>query len=765
MRSFSGKPPSGGFAKLGAFAARRPWWLLGAWLLLLLLAAPLSQRAPARLFGGSGDIAGSASLRADSLLNADFANPYSQLLVVTLRDTAAADSLSDLVRRLDKALSGLTWTGAVMTTETMLDKRLLPAPGTGEVILIGIKAASVRETELAIPAVRAAVDSVLLPVRQGRPGLDWAVTGRAALTYDLNLFSTKDTAAAEGKVLPLTLIILLLAFGSVAASGIPVSLGIVATTVAMAAVGWCAGHWVVSNIVQSTVSMIGLSVGIDYSLLIVHRYREALAARAGDARGAKPDRRLQGEAMAECLATAGQAVFLSGLTVMIGLGGTFFTPIMETRSIGWGGCIVVCVSVAAALTLLPPLLVVLGGALEWPRVFSRRFAGAGSGARWRAWSEWVMRRAPLCACIGLACIAVLAWPARYSRFGFPERAFIPQELGFTRGYAMLEKMGLESVVRPINVILTAPQGGILDSSRIPALYGFSAAIRKDPAVARILGPVDLSDKWPVAKYLSLYADTAAAWETVPFVRDAYLSRDGRSLLMEVLCKPEVLLEEQKTLARKLPSLAPSGVSVEVGGQAVYYNDFDRSMRKAYAPSIGFVLAVTFAALLAFFRSPLVACKALAMNALSVLAGYGMVVFVFQLGYGASLFGAPGPTDVVPLTIPLMIFCILFGLSMDYEVFLLSRIREGWLSTGNNTRAVAEGVAATGRMITNAAMIMVAVFGAFAFARVVLVQMLGLGLAVAVLVDATIIRVLLVPSLMRMAGKWNWWPASDPERGS
>jgi RND superfamily putative drug exporter len=205
-----------------------------------------------------------------------------------------------------------------------------------------------------------------------------------------------------------------------------------------------------------------------------------------------------------------------------------------------------------------------------------------------------------------------------------------------------------------------------------------------------------------------------------------------------------------------------GMRIELGGQPVYYNDFDVAMKAAYGRSIGFVLFITCLVLLLVFRAPLVAVKALVLNALSVLAGYGVVVWVFQQGHGSAWLGVSGPTGVVPLTIPLLIFCILFGLSMDYEVFLLSRARAAFQRTGDNTASVREALADTGSVITSAALIMVAVFGAFAFARVVLVQMLGVGLAAAVLVDATVIRCLLGPALMRVAGGWNWWPlAANP----
>jgi RND superfamily putative drug exporter len=230
------------------------------------------------------------------------------------------------------------------------------------------------------------------------------------------------------------------------------------------------------------------------------------------------------------------------------------------------------------------------------------------------------------------------------------------------------------------------------------------------------------------------------------------------------------LAELRALANDIPSLlGEPSLQVEVGGQAQYYNDFDRAVGHSYPFTIALVLGMSTLILLLFFRAPLASAKAIVLNLFSVAAGYGMVVLVFQLGYGAPLFGQATGTGAVPITVPLVIFCILFGLSMDYEIFLLSRVRSVFLATGDNLRSIREGLADTGAIITSAALIMVAVFGAFAFARVVIVQMIGLGLAVAVLVDATVIRSLLGPALMQVAGRWNWWPlqaqARQNRRGS
>jgi RND superfamily putative drug exporter len=245
-------------------------------------------------------------------------------------------------------------------------------------------------------------------------------------------------------------------------------------------------------------------------------------------------------------------------------------------------------------------------------------------------------------------------------------------------------------------------------------------------------------------------------------REAFISEDRRQLLFRIIPSGDSTLADLRSLASAIPAmLKAETLTLQVGGQAQYYNDFDRAVWRSYPLTIGLVLTLSALILLLFLRAPLASAKALLLNLLSVAAGYGMVVLVFQLGHGATLFGQAGGTGAVPMTVPLVIFCILFGLSMDYEIFLLSRVRAIFVATGDNVRSIREGLADTGAVITSAALIMVVVFGAFAFARIVIVQMIGLGLAVAVLVDATLIRSVLGPALMQVAGKWNWWIPGQP----
>ena len=748
-------------ARLGSFCARHARGVVAVWALLLVLAMVGADRLPALLTGGSGDIPDSPSLRVDTLLRTEFSNAHAQLLFLALRSPsleAEPEFAANLFQALQQRWMESPLIADVMLEEDLLDKRMLPPPGSGHIAIISLKAANVREAEQAIPMLRTAAEPLLRAAQRRHPDLVWAITGRAALTYDLNRFNAEDITKAEFRALPLTLLILVFAFGSLVASGMPLLLGLTSTVLTLGLVYLAAQFSIVSNLVQNVASMLGLAVGIDYSLFIIHRYRQELR-RLEAAPAADDPAVFRRTALEAAMATAGLAVFYSGLTVLIGMGGLFFTPLMETRSLGFGGGVVVAVAVLASLTLLPGLMTLFGPIFEWPGFMSRALRGSGARKHWDAWADTVMRFPVVGAFISLVVLLLLAWPGIHTRFGFPEGPFVPAELEFTRGMELLRGMKLKGLLSPVQVVLTDTTGGkALTVARVPVLLAFSARLRADARVATVQGPVDLADDWSPARYQTLYANIDAAFASMPMVREYFVSQDEKRLLIQVVPREESTLEDIKALARAIPGwMKIPGLRADLGGQAVYYNDFDAAMKAAYGRCIGFVLSVTFLALLLGFRAPLVAGKAVVLNVLSVLAGYGVVVFVFQLGHGSSWFGVSAPTGVVPLTIPLLIFCLLFGLSMDYEVFLLSRAQEEFQRTGDNARSVRHALADTGPVITSAALIMVAVFGAFAFARVVIVQMLGLGLAVTVLVDATIIRVLLGPALMQLAGRWNWWP--------
>ena len=750
---------------LAAFCGRFPVLVILVWLAAVTAASVGASNLHERLYGGSGDVPGSASLRVDRLLREHFPTSVSPSLVLTVRspsldrDPEALFELFSLLR--------IRWfedeqVADVIVEGDVEDRRLLPAPGTGHVAIVSLRTETLLEAEQMTPRLRAAAEPLLREAKARHPDLEWALTGRPALTYDLNRFNDEDTKRAELLALPLTLLILLFAFRSLVAASLPLVLALVSTAVTLGLLSLLAGSIALSNLVQSIAGMVGLALGIDYSLFLIHRYRTAVARlRTADPQMSESE--IGRQALHEAMTNAGAAVFYAGLTVLVGMGALLMTPLMDTRSMGLGGCLVVAVTVAAALTLLPALLTLIGPVrLEWPRLLSSRLHGERARRRWAWWAEVVTRRPGTAAIASTAALLVLSAPALETRFGWPEAPFLPAELEFTRGMEMLEGMRMRGLLSPVPLILTDERGGeALTAERVPALLEFSARLRSDPRVAFVRGPVDLAEDWPPQRYRALYRDVDRALAENGMLRTQFVSPDRNRLLMWAIPADDWTVESTQALVREIPGwMAVPGLRLDIGGQAQYSTDLDVAFADAYVPAVGFVLIVSFLVLLLFFRAPLVAAKALLLNTLSVAAGYGMVVYVFQLGHGSEWLGVAAPTESVPITIPMMIFCILFGLSMDYEVFLLSRAKTAFDRTGDNEESIREAVAETGTVITSAALIMAAVFGAFALARVVIVQMLGLGLAVAVLVDATIIRSLLGPALMQLAGRWNWWPRQE-----
>jgi RND superfamily putative drug exporter len=326
-------------------------------------------------------------------------------------------------------------------------------------------------------------------------------------------------------------------------------------------------------------------------------------------------------------------------------------------------------------------------------------------------------------------------------------------------------MGVAGYITPIRILVEVPEGkSVTQAINLRGLRALSDSMRADPRVADVRSLVDLEPGTSMLAYSLLYSDLDSARTTYREFLDAYLSRDQRATLIDVIPRDSTSLTSTMDLVTKIRGLASGGAirqlrdsRVLVGGYVAGAVDLQTEMLRRFPLLIALVLGTTAVMLAIAFRSVLVPLKAVLMNSLSVSSTFGVIVLVFQFGWGAKLFGLEGATEAIFVFIPVLVFAVVFGLSMDYEVFLLSRMKEVFDRTGRNTEATMEGLSATASVISSAALIMIFVFGAFAFARVLVMKFLGFGLALAVLLDATIIRMVLVPAFMHLMGKWNWWP--------
>ncbi len=722
------------FYQLGALAVRRRWVVLAVWIVAFLAVGPFLGKLNARLSQGGFEVPGSQSDQVRRAVETEFKGQFefSDLLVMHSGSLTAQDpAFRQTFDAIRTALTRAPGVGAV-SDAYVSPERSISRDGHTLWATVGL-------TDNQDEALHHADDlnAAVARASRGRP-VQALLTGAAPFYSVFSQTTTHDLERAEKVALPISLLILILAFGSLVAAGMPLALALLSLAISFGVISAIAATTTVSIFAQNVASMIGIGVGIDYSLFILNRYREGLRA------GLEP-----ADAVAEAIATSGKAVFVSGLTVVVALSGTQLVNLAAFRSMGFSAMIAVFFAMAAALTLLPALLGFVGRKVDSLSLHRRK---SEESRMWHRWATWVMRRPWPALLVTLAIVALLAAPALHLRLGSSGPSILPAGSGPRVAAEITARAFGEGQVAPVQVMVTDPRG--VTGAGFADLYRLAGEIAKDPEVARVDSLATLVPGAPVEQAQAALASPQVA----PFVK-SLVAPDGNKTLLSVISKHGAQSQESSDLVirlrRELPSLLPAGDTAAVGGDPGLNVDINHEMEGKLIPVVALVLVLSFLVLLVFLRSLLLPLKAILMNTASVLAAYGLMVFVFQDGHFTRLLDFDAAHHVDSF-LPLFLFCILFGLSMDYEVFLLARIREEYLRTGVNTEAVGWGLEHTARIITSAAAIMVTVFGAFAFARMLPIKELGFGLAAAVLLDATIIRVIMVPATMRLMGKWNWW---------
>lgn len=731
------------------------WWVIAAWAVLALLAGPRAARVQHILTVRGAFRENTESARASELIKAAFPSPFADYLALVVhgpvswknrRFAAVLDSLTAAVVRRP-------YVSQVISVQAIGESTFVSKDSRTTFLIAAL--APERTDSISsnfMPDIRTAVRDVLARM-PGAAGFDVKVTGNPALDYDVRTISTEDTRDGERRVLPLTLAVLVLAFGALVAAMLPVIVGVLAITIALGLVTVAARYQTMSVFVLTITTMVGLGVGIDYSLLIVTRYREELN------RGLSPL-----DAAVRTIQTAGSAVVTSGLTVVVGFAALVTTPLTETRSVGIGGLLVVGVAVLLATTFLPAVLAVLGRNIDRPRWLARPLARFHAPTGWERWARWLGHRPWRAIAAGGATIALLTFPLTAIRIGLPATNWFPPQSESSQGLTELRHMGASGVIQPTRVVVQLPEGeSALSARRLSGLKALTDSLRKDRRVKAVRGVASIRSRMSMLQLALFYSKPTAVRDRYPEFFNAYLSADNRTTLVDVIPADTVSLTGLMEVARTARGVVARGVrgltgaEVLVGGFAAASVDLQHDVLARLPGVVALILGITAVMLFIAFRSLLVPLKAVLLNCLSVGAAFGLTVLVFQHGYGAKLFGLEGPTEAIWSLVPVLVFATVFGLSMDYEVFLLTRVKEVFDKTGRNDHATMEGLSATASTITSAAFIMILVFGIFAFSRVLAVQLIGFGLAAAVFLDATLIRMVLVPAIMHIAGRWNWWP--------
>ena len=711
-----------GFARLGALTVRRRIPILVLAALFVVVSAVLGGGVVSRLSSGGFDDPGSDSAKAATALAGRFdAGPSDVVLVVGAASGASVDSpaVARAAQALATRLTGEQGVRDVSSYWTTRAPAMRSTDGTLALITARLDqsgdAAQKRAGQLAEELAGPTPDGVL----------DVHVSGAPVVFHEVGHTIETDLQRAESIAIPITMLLLLLVFGTLVASGLPAVIG------AVAVLGSFFALWVTTQITDvsifaiNLVTALGIGLGIDYALFIVTRFREELG------RGRSPH-----DAVVRTVATAGRTVVFSGITVGIALSALLVFPQFFLRSFAYAGIATVSLAVLAAVIVLPALLAVLGTRVNRFRVLPSATEVPDHGF-WYRLSSFVMARPWPVLVGGVALLVALGLPFFRVTFGQTDDRVLPKTSQAAQAGQLLRDKFDARESDPLTVV---GQQSTADPRTVTA---YAAALSKVDGVTR----VDAS----TGSY-SHGAEVAPA--TPASARFTPPRGDGTWLSVVVDVEPYSTAGKQVVEdLRAVPS--PLGTTY-VGGDAAVFADSQNAMGARLPFALGIIAIATFILLFLFTGSVVLPIKALVLNTLSLSATFGAMVWIFQEGHLSQWLGDFTVTGELDTSMPILMFCIAFGLSMDYEVFLLSRIKEEYDRTGDNTSAVQHGLQRTGRLVTSAAALMAIVFLAFASSGVTIIKMLGIGVALAVLVDATIVRGLLVPAFMRIAGDLNWW---------
>jgi RND superfamily putative drug exporter len=723
----------------------RRFWVSGIVLVAVIALLPFSFHSDRHLETATRVEGSQAETVRQELANR-FRSPFVDRVVLVIQGLPPADSEQG-GQALETIVAALKEQPGVSGVVSYLELRdpIFLGRGGGTFVLVGLSSTE-GSVESIVPKLHQLARSLENQLRGHYPAVKLELTGEIPLNFDIRKASADDVRRSEILVIPATLALLLVAFGSLIAALIPLAVGQLAIATTLAITGFLAQRWHLSILVQNMATMLGLGLGIDYALLMVSRFREAISAGH------------DGPAASVIAAhQAGRTLLISASTVAIGFLALLTVPISEIRSIGIAGILVAGTSVLLTNTLVPAVLALLGPRIDvgrlpfTPKLDAHRAEHTGN--RWRQWGKVIVAHPWLALLVAGTPLLLLAWQVRHLDTSVPRGDWLPQSAESVHALDILKQMDRDGVVQSLRVIVELPTDSIANTDAgWNALDRFTKRLASDPRCDRVISITTIAQ-----------SNRSSLPDLPRETHRTFLSSDGRAALLEVLPRGSVSLRDQVNWVRELRKTgAPAltgvpGATLLVGGIPALNADYETIIRDRFPSVTALVVGGTLLALLWGFRSIFAALKAIALNLFSVAASFGALVFVFQKGHGSSLLGVPGGTDSVFPLVPIVAFAIVFGLSMDYEVFLVARVLEARRSGLSEVDAIPEGLARTAGLITSAAAIMIVVFGAFTFGDFLVVKMIGFTLAVAVLIDATLVRIVIGPALLRIAGDWNWWP--------
>ncbi|HET8651810.1 MAG TPA: MMPL family transporter [Gaiellaceae bacterium] len=741
----------------GTWVARRRWWLLSVWAVLLVAAAASYPFLMSALVASDYSVTGSDSARVAELIETDFSAAGAEQDVIvfdsdtlTIRDPAYVAA----VDRVLASVRGEPGVAAVLGPTDPGAQGQISEDGHAALASLGLNGNDRERGD------RAADLQDRIATAAGTGPVEAYLTGYSPSANDLTEVENQDVERAESIGIPVAFVVLLVALGTVVSAFIPLFMAVAGL---MATLGVLAAFAVVREFdafLLSIITMIGVGIGIDYSLFVLSRFREELVRARQEGKPAVPT------AVGVAMSTSGRTIAFSGTIVMISLLSLFVVDSPMFRQIALGAVLVVACTMVAAWTLLPALLAALGDRVNrWglPKRWrpAETYEGGAENSGWARWARTVLAH-PWLAVPAAALLLLFALPTFNLKLGIDLGLSALEETPSGKAQLILNESFSAGAMSPIQILASHQGSGSLNANDLKTIDEFTTTVAKDPRVAGAYSVATLlrettGEVSPQALAL-VQQDPAAKTLLDQTVNTA--DGSNRTIITAV---PVAAIDSTETsdLVRDLrdetiPShTASGGPEMLVGGATAQYNDLSDETLSKLPVVMAIVLTLSFLYLTLIFRALLIPLKAVLMNLVATGAAFGLTAWVFQEGHGEDVFGFTSP-GFVQVYLPIMVFALLFGLSMDYEVFLIGRMREQWLKTHDNEEAVATGLAHTARPIAAAALIMTAVFGCFLVADVLELKEFGFALAVAVILDATLVRLLLVPAFMKVAGDANWW---------
>ena len=714
----------------GIFIYRWRWYVLAVWAVVIAVSAPFAPFATGRMTSGGFTSSEYESSRAREFIDAAF-DQSSVGIILIVRHADWSPYSPEFIVGLQAMLEPVSRHWAVSGIETHLTEPELVSED-GRTVLANIELSVDIESSL---DVLEGLDEII-----DRGEFDVIITGGPTLYRDIVDASGSDLRRGEAVAFPLATITLGIVFGTVVAALIPVALGGVAVVTALAAIFWLATFRDLSILSFNIISLLGIGMGIDYSLYYVSRFRE-LRAMGLSVRGA----------VIRSQSQAGVAILFAGLSSGIGLSSLLLFDLPVLHSVGIGAMVVISLAVVAAMTLIPAILSTFGQHIERFRVVPR----FGGGFRfWDRIAEFVMRRPVWVLLPTVALLIAMVLPVRDLQLGNVDPGILPRGYESREGAVVLES---EFGWQPQTVLIVAHtvDGDPFAPETIGQMYALGAAFESVPGVSGVASYVNVRPTFAAEDYIELYRSP----ESIIDARITSVLEDGLRhgvVLFFVSSELHPSSSEARRLVGELRSFTPTGGGeILVSGGAADLTDQVNSLYTRFPFAIALVIVLVFVSLLVQFRSIVIPLKAVVLNMLGIFAAYGALVWVFQYGNLSWLLGFD-PVGAIATTTPIVLFAVVFGLSMDYEIFLMSRIREAHGSGIGARASVREGLQKTGAVITGAGAIIIVVAMSFLVADIVIVKAVGLGLGVAILLDVTVVRLLVAPALMRLMGEWNWW---------